>query len=912
MAKTPEQELLEAIQKLNTNVEGLARSVSSMPRSSATTPTGTTAGAAGAGTSGFNFEFDADKIGKDFGKLFNTISTGLKGAIEQAQGAFGSIVGQVTTLYEKIDNGRAEFLKQTGDFEKALPLYYKFAGAVRGLGVEYGDAARELAGLVNTYPGFIDLSEKEQLSLAKQSAALKRLGIDFTSTYPILKTVLGLTAEQSTKTATEIMSFAKALGVPPKIVTDDFTKAIPKLGLFGDKAVDVFKNSEAISKKFGISLDSILGMVDRFDTFESAADAAGNLNAVFRENLFDTQELLLATDPADKIKLFASRFEQYKNTTGKSFDDFDVFTKKAIAKQSGVDINTLSQISKMTGAQLADIQNNIKMNKDGTFEIEKAAAKTLTIQERMDALRDRVMSAFLPLLEKMQPILNKMADFAVMFGNGVSSLLKSSPGLTDALGGIASAMGAFSILERTGIPSVFGNMLSSITAFIPGADKLSGFVMPALGFGLAGLVANADKTGKGLKDTLKENLIFKQFNLDDKQLTMIEKSLNGVTSFVKNAFTNLLKFVGFNQEDIDGIIGNIKGFLSDSYTTLMEWVGNIKNIIFGDKEKSISGFLGAFLENMGSSTEKNPFLKLVQSVSKGLQEALKEISKLLTGSGGGGETNPIMKEFGDTLKEFTGTIKNVITSTFGDLFGEDGKGGFLFSFLDTITSSSIFKEFGKTFLETIGGVFKGLGSIFDAIGGGVDFAKIGTGISSFIGSFVGAFKENLGFFTGINNSEVAILGTAAAGIGKKGESFKDFNPKSVETVNAIIPVLKGIGENAKPIDSNFIESLNKFADALIKLNPALVELGKNKENLSVISDIPAERVRRMEDIATSVERYANAVQKTSALSSEQDKIKQVLGAIGGALANLKLDIEADKMGEVIGDKVANAIKTRLH
>ena len=50
--------------------------------------------------------------------------------------------------------------------------------------------------------------------------------------------------------------------------------------MFGNDAIDVFKDLEAQSKATGLQMTTLLNVAKQFDTFDKAADSAAMLNAV--------------------------------------------------------------------------------------------------------------------------------------------------------------------------------------------------------------------------------------------------------------------------------------------------------------------------------------------------------------------------------------------------------------------------------------------------------------------------------------------------------------------------------------------------------------------------------------------------------------------------------------------------------
>jgi len=361
--------------------------------------------------SGFEINFDADKIGKDFQELFQNLGQQFETFKQNMENTFGSIITEVQQLTVAMQDARVELFKQAGAFKELQQSYSQFAPYARSIGLSYKEAAAVVSTLAQKVSGFIDLTVEEQTVIEKQTGALERLGVsavESAASIDALTKSFGQSIPQAARTTQELFNYAKALKVSPNIIMKDFSAAAPRLAQFGSKAIDVFKNSEIFVRKFGISLDSILGQIDKFDTFESAAEAAGQLNIALGKNFFDTQELLFTTgDPSKRIEMISQKLKDIKRQTGQSFDDMNVFLRKDLAKTLGLQADEIRRLQNLSETELRTAQERIKSGKSIGESIEQSAKKTLTLDERLTAMKERILSAFMPLLEKMMPIIQE-------------------------------------------------------------------------------------------------------------------------------------------------------------------------------------------------------------------------------------------------------------------------------------------------------------------------------------------------------------------------------------------------------------------------------------------------------------------------------------------------------------------------
>lgn len=99
----------------------------------------------------------------------------------------------------------------------------------------------------------------------------------------------------------------------------------PTLAKFGSDGQKTFKDLARIQKQTGFEMEKILQITNRFDTFEGAAQQAGQLNAALGGNFVNAMDLMMATDPAERFDMIRQALEQ----TGLSFDEMSYYQKNS-------------------------------------------------------------------------------------------------------------------------------------------------------------------------------------------------------------------------------------------------------------------------------------------------------------------------------------------------------------------------------------------------------------------------------------------------------------------------------------------------------------------------------------------------------------------------------------------------------
>ena len=269
-----------------------------------------------------------EQLAETLDKTFTSLNVGTSIARKFAE--------STVIMAKEIDAGTAAFNRATG----AGGLYNKQIQAAErtnrqfGLSFEENAAARQ--DLMDGLAGFGAMQEEEQLRLSVLSAQYSRLGVSFADFTGILQTgtrALGMTTEQMEGAIEQTRLLAQGLGISVPQAISDLNATLPQLVAFGDRAIDIFAELTKTSQETGIAVGELVSISEGFMTFDDAASAAGNLNAVLGTQLFDTMGLLEAQlqGPDAFINLLRT---QLQGSIG-DFEELNVFQQQAIANASG-------------------------------------------------------------------------------------------------------------------------------------------------------------------------------------------------------------------------------------------------------------------------------------------------------------------------------------------------------------------------------------------------------------------------------------------------------------------------------------------------------------------------------------------------------------------------------------------------
>ena len=352
---------------------------------------------------------------KDIFSLSNLAGSFVMGIIEQTAKAF-----------KEYDQAAASLAKVAGSNEQLQSVLSNTARGATAYGISFAQAGKAIEGLYSELNTFSNLSQKAQEQIVVSTAKLEKLGISSQQSAKQIATltqIMGITEVQAAKTAEELGGFALAIGRSPQQVASDFAAASDKLGAYGGKMIEVFKNLETQAKGTGVAVGDLLRIAEKFQTFEGAAQSAGKLNAALGGGFVNAMELLEASaeDPSKVIDLLRTRLDN----ASLAFDKLSFYEKKLIADAGGFkSVEEASRILSMT---------NEEAERAAKADAERAAQQQL--------LNDAIQRS-IPIQEKIQML---MANLAIVMGpvvDAVSGLISMFTMLVDnPIGGFLLKIG---------------------------------------------------------------------------------------------------------------------------------------------------------------------------------------------------------------------------------------------------------------------------------------------------------------------------------------------------------------------------------------------------------------------------------------------------------------------------------------
>ena len=442
----------------------------------------------------------ADDLADSFGSIFSGKAPDLKGMLDPkniqnlakqyksasmtmsaaqmaskvAVAALIAYTKAIVDLVVELDESEVSFMKATGanrDFARSITDSFQQTRKFGASAKETADAAQELFG---SFTDFTMVSEDVRENLIETSTVLARMGVsnqDFAKSIQTSTKALGMSADQAAQNMLNLEKFAENLGVAPQRLAADFANAgdmVAKLGQNGTKA---FKDLQVVMKVTGMSMDSILSITNKFDTFEGAAQMAGQLNAAIGGNFVNAMDLMMATNPAE-------RFEMIRDSildSGLAFDEMSYYQKQFYTDSLG--LKDVSELALMMSGNIDLMDGAVQQSEQSMVDAAQRARDLQTIQEKLQ-------TAFAQLIPIITPLIDAFSQMAGFVADNID-VIKPLLGLLIAAVSIFSAVasgGTLTAGSAAGLAIGFGLLFDSVET---GGESLTmlgavfeGFIAP--------------------------------------------------------------------------------------------------------------------------------------------------------------------------------------------------------------------------------------------------------------------------------------------------------------------------------------------------------------------------------------------------------------------------------------------------
>jgi hypothetical protein len=360
---------------------------------------------------------------------------------------------------------------------------------LRGLGFKVQDLEKSFSGLAATVSDFRRMTEDQRTSLTHQATMLGRFGIsaqDYGDSYEYLTEVLGKNTTQAEGTLRSFVSLADLTGKEIGQVASEFAATQGSFARYGDDAVGAFFRTTIAAKRLGIETQTLLTISEGFDTFDSAGESVGTLNALLGGPYLNAIQMIQESDPVKRLE----RIRDALFMSGRSFADMAEYEQKALAAH----IPGINGDVALLGRIMSDMQNGLINNNEDLQNM--IGGTSMSVEELV--LEATGASS---ITDIFQGIRNEFALMPEGTMEGLLSFFRASLTLVSALGnGLAYVLAGIAKIGAKGrwLRKAFSEGLGTAGAKtflkkIPGLSIIMGVIMAL------GRLAKGDYTGAALE-----------------------------------------------------------------------------------------------------------------------------------------------------------------------------------------------------------------------------------------------------------------------------------------------------------------------------------------------------------------------------------------------------------------------------
>jgi hypothetical protein len=270
--------------------------------------------------------------------------------------------------------------------EEGTDRVFKYAKNWDRFGASLDEAASYYDSVFTGIVGFTQASEAQQETLHR-NAMLFAEGMgsidSYTQAINSLSTsfvdVQGdiLTMEKATsRLHTSVIGYGKAIGFSGQEAVNMFNRVSPRMAEFGVRGMQVFQDLAAQSKMTGIEIQELSSIATQFDTFQGAASAVSNLNAILGGSYLNTLDMVNASDE-ERVRLIQEAMQR----SGRNIDN--IHLQRAAAGALNTTTENAIRLLKGEAAETDNLADSGRSAADIQLDMAAAAERSTTAAERL-------------------------------------------------------------------------------------------------------------------------------------------------------------------------------------------------------------------------------------------------------------------------------------------------------------------------------------------------------------------------------------------------------------------------------------------------------------------------------------------------------------------------------------------------
>jgi hypothetical protein len=317
-------------------------------------------------------------------------------------------------------------------------------------GITISESTANLGKLRSQVSGFRNLSAETQGAVLQATNQFEALGIateDSAKFMNFATKAMGMSETAAIGMQKNVFGLSKLVSASASELMQQMQQMEGDLAQFGDNMGQEFANLALMADKSGVSMQKLVEIGKKFDTFRGAASAVGKLNTMLGRNLIDMKKIV-GLPFSEKIKYIAEQVEK----SGQSFETMGRHRKQAFAAAMETDVATMMKIVTGKADKQAKKFAELGVSND---DMNKSAEAATPIFRILKAAMEKFIVA-------LEPVINVIRSIVTWFA-------KLNPETRKTIGIIMLVIGALVILGKI-VPAI----VALFTAFTASAAAAAG------------------------------------------------------------------------------------------------------------------------------------------------------------------------------------------------------------------------------------------------------------------------------------------------------------------------------------------------------------------------------------------------------------------------------------------------------
>ena len=367
---------------------------------------------------------------------------------EVITGGWTAAVAATIKLASGLDQTTVAFNRATGAAPAFANQIVALEEKMNKFGVNADRASRAMSSLYSGASAFTEMAPRMRQGVLESVAVLDTLGVEAGASVrniEVLTRAMGMSGTQAAATNERMFAVAQRFNISTSKMIEGFSAAAPEMMKFGSNAVQVYTRLQLVAKQTGLEVGRMMDIVSKFDRFDTAADAVGNLNAVLGGPFLNSMRMVMMTDPTERMMALAGAVKQ----AGLSFENMGYYMRQTVANRMG--LQSVQELATVMNGNFQSLNGQIVDMSSNSAQLRNQTERFNTVAEEFAQVARLLAISLYPLVDVLKSLAQFLQEnqfivksfIPVMIGlkGAMFAIQLSTMAYVGGLGSLAAALG---------------------------------------------------------------------------------------------------------------------------------------------------------------------------------------------------------------------------------------------------------------------------------------------------------------------------------------------------------------------------------------------------------------------------------------------------------------------------------------